>query len=84
MKAKASLAPVAAALKEILGEQFVGLAEDCIGDAVASQIGTLKPGQVCDWPAHCLVEYTNQHKDMYTYCLISVWVFNIEAVAQYM
>ncbi|BDA47377.1 Phosphoglycerate kinase [Coccomyxa sp. Obi] len=56
MKAKASLAPVAAALKDILGEAFVGLAEDCIGDAVAAQIGTLKPGQVL------LLENTRFHK----------------------
>jgi 3-phosphoglycerate kinase len=46
MKAKASLAPVAAELKNLLGDTFVGLADDCIGDAVKSQIDKLTPGQV--------------------------------------
>ena len=52
MKAKASLAPVAAALKDILGDAFVGLAEDCIGDSVTAQISTMKPGQVCASSPH--------------------------------
>ncbi len=55
MKAKASLAPVAAALKDILGDAFVGLAEDCIGDAVSARIGTMKPGQVRALTLHNLV-----------------------------
>ncbi|EIE23485.1 phosphoglycerate kinase [Coccomyxa subellipsoidea C-169] len=53
---QSSLAPVAAALKDILGDAFVGLAEDCIGDAVSARIGTMKPGQVL------LLENTRFHK----------------------
>ena len=50
MKAKYSLAPVAAALEALLGDAFVGLAPDCIGEAVETRIEGLKPGQVCAVP----------------------------------
>lgn len=42
---KTSLAPVAKRLSELLGQE-VGLASDCVGEAVQAQIGGLANGQV--------------------------------------
>ncbi len=46
MKGKNSLAPVAAELKSLLGDAFIGLSPDCIGDAVEAQVAAMQPGQV--------------------------------------
>lgn len=46
MKASNSLQLVAEYLRQQLGASFVGLAPDCIGDAVAAMVHALQPGQV--------------------------------------
>jgi phosphoglycerate kinase len=46
MRAKYSLAPVAAELKKRLGDRFVGMASDCVGEEVTQRIKELQPGQV--------------------------------------
>jgi phosphoglycerate kinase len=47
MKERYSLRPVAERLSFLLGPSFVGLVDDCVGDAVQAAVAKLEDGQVC-------------------------------------
>lgn len=58
LKAKYSLAPVAAELEALLGpDTFVGLADDCVGPAAEEMVARVGAGQVC------LLENTRFHAE---------------------